>query len=235
MSNIRKIAGVAALATFLAGATAPASAGFFDRLFGGFTRQVRPPVDLPDLPRMSPIPGDRVAPQGGENWRPRGEGGPRTAYCVRTCDGHYFPVHPQAGFSAAQMCSTFCPASETKVYSGSGIDHAVGMDGRRYSELPQAYAYRKQLVANCTCNGSDKFGVARVDVNSDPTLRRGDVVATKEGMMVVSGKTATGAQFTAADSYRGLSEQQRRKLADMERTSAGTPGRSTEGRAPSDR
>jgi hypothetical protein len=198
MPKLRTIAGLAVLAAVIGGTAAPAQAGFFDRLFGSITRHIQPPAELPGLPQLSPIPGDRVAPQGGENWRTSGNGGPRTAFCVRTCDGHYFPVQANAEYSAAQMCSAFCPASETKLYSGSGIDHAVGLDGRPYTELPNAYAYRKQVVANCTCNGKDIFGVARLAVNGDPTLRRGDVIATQNGTMTAAGKTGNGVQFTSS-------------------------------------
>jgi hypothetical protein len=205
MPGMRTIAGIAVLAAIIGGMAAPAQAGFFDRLFGSITRHIRPPEVFRDLPQMSPIPGDRVVPQGGANWRAHGDGGPRSAFCVRTCDGHYFPVQANAQYSAAQMCSAFCPASETKLYTGGGIDHAVGMDGRPYSALPNAYAYRKQIVANCTCNGKDIFGVARLDASADPTLRRGDMVATRRGMMAVSGKAGSGPQFTAAGDDRGFS------------------------------
>jgi hypothetical protein len=215
MPKMQTIAGVVLVAVAVGGTAAPASAGFFDRLFGSITRHIRPPEPR-DLPRMSPIPGDRIEPQGGENWRARGDGGPRSAFCVRTCDGHYFPVQANAQYSAAQMCSAFCPASETKIYSGGGIDHAVGMDGRPYSELPNAYAYRKHLVANCTCNGKDVFGVARLAASSDPTLQRGDVIATRNGMMAVTGKTENGAQMTEAGDYRGFSGRYRQQLGGME-------------------
>jgi hypothetical protein len=235
MPKLRTIAVVALTAALVGSATAPASAGFFDRLFGGITRHIRPPAELPNLPQMSPIPGDRIAPQGGENWRPRGDGGPRTAFCVRTCDGHYFPVNAQPGFSAAQACSSFCPAAETRLYTGSGIDGAVGVDGRAYSELPAAYAYRKKVVAGCTCNGKDTFGVARLDINSDPTLQRGDVVVTRDGMKVVSAQTENGAQLTAAKDYRGLPARSRQTLSDLDVATARKPVPQTEGRPPSDR
>jgi hypothetical protein len=235
MPKLSRIAALIVFAAVAGGSVAPASAGFFDRLFGGITRHIRPPEALRDLPQMSPIPGDRIAPQGGENWQPRGEGGPRTAFCVRTCDGRYFPVNAQAGLTAAQACNSFCPASETKLYTGSGIDHAVGLDGRPYSELPKAYAYRKQVVAGCTCNGKDAFGVARLDAKSDPTLQRGDVVVTRNGAQVVSGRTENGAQLTAADDYRGLPARSRRTLSDMDVAVGRKPAPQTEGRAPSDR
>src|ERR1044072_6041053 len=125
MPKLNKIAVLVVAAALIGSATVPASAGFFDRPFGGFTRHVRPPADLPNLPQLSPIPGERIAPQDGENWRPRGEGGPRPAFCVRTCDGHYSPVRAQPGMSAAQACNSFCPAAETRLYTGSGIDNVV--------------------------------------------------------------------------------------------------------------
>jgi hypothetical protein len=214
----------------------PAAAGFLDQLFGGFIRRVQPRIERA-LPDMSPIPNDRVSPQGGDSeWRPRSEKGPRTAFCVRTCDGHYFPVHAHAGFSAAQMCNSFCPATETRLYAGGGIDYAVGPDGKRYADLPKAYAYRKQLVANCTCNGKDAFGLAHIDIKDDPTLQRGDLVATAKGLMAVTGKDANGPQLTAVQNYRGLSESARDRLADV-KTGYGRHGtpRQTEGRAPADR
>jgi hypothetical protein len=219
------------------GLTTPAAAGFLDQLFGGFVRHMQPRVER-SLPDMSPIPGDRVSPQGGDNyeWRPRSERGPRSAFCVRTCDGRYFPVHAHAGFSAAQMCSSFCPATETRLYSGGGIDYAVGPDGKRYTDLPQAFAYRKQLVANCSCNGKDAFGLAHIDIKDDPTLQRGDLVATANGLMAVNGKGEDGPQMTPVQNYRGLPESMRDKIANV-KTGYGRRGepRQTEGRAPADR
>lgn len=238
MPKMRTIAGLAVLAVAIGGTATPASAGFFDRLFGSITRHIRPPEVFRELPQMSPIPGDRVAPQGdasGADWRARGEGGPRSAFCVRTCDGHYFPVQANGQYSAAQMCSAFCPAGDAKIYTGSGIDHAVSTDGHPYSELPNAYAYRKKLVANCTCNGKDVFGVARLATNADPTLQRGDVVATGHGMMAVTGKTGNGPQFTAAGNYRGFSEGYRDKIVNMEVRPGQKSPPQTDGRASPDR
>ena len=59
--------------------------------------------------------------------------------------------------------------------------------------------YRKQLVANCTCNGKDAFWLA-FDLSSDPTLRPGDIVSTKGGLMAYSGKNGKTAAFTPVDS-----------------------------------
>ena len=128
----------------------------------------------------------------------RAETGPASAYCVRTSDGFYFPVRSQAGLSAADACHAFCPASRTRLYSGGGIDNAVAADGSRYADLDTAFLYRKQLVADATCNGRDRFGLARIDVKTDPTLRPGDIVATRERPGGVYRREKQGGGFRAA-------------------------------------
>ena len=130
---------------------------------------------------------------------------------MRTSDGFYFPVQAHAGVSAADACHAFCPASQTRLYSGGSIDHAVAADGSRYADLDTAFLYRKQLVAGSTCNGRDPFGLARVDVNTDPTLRPGDIVATKTGLVAFTGMKNKVADFTPIDSYRGLAKSYARQ------------------------
>jgi hypothetical protein len=109
-------------------------------------------------------------------------GGGRVTYCVRLCDGRYFPVQSNSAASAAELCNSFCPASPTKVFSGSSdINRAVARDGTRYSALENAFVYRTRVVTDCTCNGKDSFGLAQVDIKADPTVRSGDLVATASG------------------------------------------------------
>jgi hypothetical protein len=190
--------GLAGAGTALA--PAPAAAGFFEQLFDGFrhafSHRQQPrhaePFDNPfsSLARAlsgEPAPGERIISR---------ETGPTRGFCVRTCDGHFFPVQAHPGMSAADACRSFCPASETKLYSGSNIDYATTSDGSRYADLANAYRYRKQLVAGCTCNGRTAFGLAHVEVARDPTLRPGDVVATKDGFMAVEGGRDRSTAFT---------------------------------------
>lgn len=118
-----------------------------------------------------------------------------SAFCVRTCDGRYFPISVRDGQSSAEVCSNFCPASETKIYRGSSIDEASSDSGRSYSDLPNAFRYRKELVAGCTCNGKDAFGLAQMKVEDDPTLRKGDIVAGTNGLMVVGGSSRRSASL----------------------------------------
>lgn len=107
-----------------------------------------------------------------------GGGGQSVAYCVRLCDGRYFPMPRHSNATSVQLCNSFCPASKTQVFNGSQIDHAVASNGSRYASLQNAFVYRQKIVPNCTCNGKDEFGLAKLDVKSDPTLKPGDIVAT---------------------------------------------------------
>jgi hypothetical protein len=90
--------------------------GLFDafiRIFGGWTAQ------LPSDKKVDPS-------------------GPVVAYCVRLCDGHYFPMPGNAGTphsSPDKICSALCPASPTKIYTGSEINQASATDGTSYTKL----------------------------------------------------------------------------------------------------
>lgn len=115
-----------------------------------------------------------------------GGGGRSMAYCVRTCDGRYFPISSYNEQSRAATCSNLCPASETKVFYGSSIDNAASDGGKSYSALPNAFKYREQFVNDCTCNGKDSVGLASISIDEDKTLRKGDIVAGENGLIVAT-------------------------------------------------
>jgi hypothetical protein len=118
------------------------------------------------------------------------------AYCVRSCDGRYFPISAPDNQSKAVSCNNFCPASETRLVYGSSIDNAATETGKPYSELPNAFRFRNEIVAGCTCNGKDQIGLAPVAIEKDPTLRKGDLVAGPNGLMVANGSAdRRGAQL----------------------------------------
>jgi hypothetical protein len=175
---------VAAFAFATATLTATASAqGLFDFLFGGWARQAAPPP--PALPRQAygyANPGGLPAGAPPESLPAVGSGR-AVAFCVRLCDGRYFPIERYAAAPPAQLCSAMCPATRTKIFSGGAIDDAFAKDGTRYADLPNAYLYRDKLVADCTCNGKDVFGLAKIEATKDPTLRPGDLIATDQGLM----------------------------------------------------
>jgi hypothetical protein len=166
--------------------------GLLDFLFGRPPERSSPPPPSP-LPqqypsRPSPQSGGQSAPAPRNFDQPIGNSntGRSTAYCVRMCDGRYFPLERFSTVTPTQMCNSLCPASPTKVYNGGEIAGAVATDGERYAGLKTAYLYRKQIVPNCTCNGRDIFGLASIDVKTDPTLRAGDTVSTGDGVIVVT-------------------------------------------------
>lgn len=201
------VAGVLTLAPL-----APASAqGIFEGIFGGLRHVVEAPAGLPANIQAyaDPFAGMRNAPP------PRAETGLASAYCVRSSDGFYFPVRSQAGLSAAEACQAFCPVSRTRLYSGGGIGNAVASDGSRYADLDTAFLYRKKLVADATCNGRDRFGLARVDVKTDPTLRPGDIVATRSGLVAFTGMKNRVADFAPLGSDRAVPKSTREQLAGV--------------------
>jgi hypothetical protein len=164
----------------------PAQAGFFDFLFGGPDKGPHPSVSSYAEPSVTP------PPLGEENVRQNaGSTGHGVAFCVRLCDGQHFPLEARVmNATPVEACRSMCPASRTKVFYGAEIDNAVAKDGTRYADLDTAFVYRKQLVANCTCNGKNALGLAPYDLPSDPTLRPGDIVATKTGLMTYTGNAA---------------------------------------------
>jgi Protein of unknown function (DUF2865) len=139
------------------------------------------------------------------------------SYCVRSCDGRYFPLM-RSSASPVAMCQAFCPASPTKVFFGSSIDGAYSSSGQRYADSENAFAYRKELRADCTCNGRDPAGLAPVDLTLDTSLRPGDIIATTDGLVAYSG-VRTGnsqtAEFTPVASYPGLTADVRARLGEM--------------------
>ena len=175
--TIQWVFGTAALSC-VALAPAAQAQDFFSQLFGGLM-QGRPPVI-----RM-PFD-DGPAPMVPRAERPRYSSAGGQAYCVRTCDGRYFPLAATGRQSKEESCNSFCPAAATEVVYGGNIDSAETEEGKPYSELPNAFRYRDEIVAGCTCNGKDPVGLAAIKIEDDPTLRKGDIVAGKDGLMSVS-------------------------------------------------
>ncbi|WP_245350330.1 DUF2865 domain-containing protein [Bradyrhizobium sp. UFLA03-84] len=198
---------------------APVSAeGLFDFFFGGSQKQQgrqAPPqanffadpfgLNQPERQTSTPTSAPRVAGSG-------------PAYCVRTCDGKYFPLTMRGNATPAQLCQAFCPASATKVYYGGHIDSSASSTGERYADSETAFAYRKALRADCTCNGRDPAGLAPVDLALDASLKAGDVIATTDGLVAYTGVRVGNEQsfdFTPVASYPGLTAAVRARLGEM--------------------
>ena len=149
-------------------ATAPG--GFFETLFG-----IRAPFGTaPESPMT-------------------GSGTYRTV-CVRTCDGYYFPISystvPTKFYEDERLCQRLCPASEVALYShrnpGEDVTQAVSSSGRSYSELPNAFSYRKQYNPACSCRAPGQSWAEALRQLDDHTLERGDIVVTEEQAKALS-------------------------------------------------
>jgi hypothetical protein len=204
------LAGPVALAPRMASAE-----GLFDFLFGGAKPQQEQ--------RQAPPQASFFADPFGLNQppapppRPVATAGSGPAFCVRSCDGRYFPLM-RGNASPVQLCQAFCPATPTKVLFGSTIDAAASSTGERYADLENAFAYRKTMRADCTCNGRDPAGLAPVDLTLDTSLRPGDIIATATGLVAYSGvKVGNGqtAEFTPVASYPGLTADVRARLGEI--------------------
>jgi hypothetical protein len=204
---------VTALSVGVALAPRPACAeNLFDFFFGGAQKQQQPVPQasffadpMATNPQPAATPARPVVASSGPS------------FCVRSCDGRYFPLM-RGSASPVQMCQAFCPASTTKVFFGSSIDGAYSSTGERYADSENAFAYRKELRADCTCNGRDPAGLAPVDLTLDTSLRPGDVIATTDGLVAYSGVrvgNSQTAEFTPVASYPGLTADVRARLGEM--------------------
>jgi hypothetical protein len=147
-------------------ATRSGPAGFFDSLFGGSGPGTIVNPNVPEAPQ-------------GNTFR---------TVCVRTCDGFFFPISystaPGKFAEDEKVCQAMCPASEVTLYShrnpGQDVSQAVSTSGRAYSELPNAFAYRKAFNPSCTCKASGQTWADALKHLDDPTVERGDIIVNEE-------------------------------------------------------
>jgi hypothetical protein len=145
--------------------------GFFENLFG---------------PGPGSILGGQPGPGGGDNTY-------RTL-CVRTCDGYYFPIsystEPSRFPEDEKTCQAMCPAAEVTLYThrnpGEDVNQAISTAGRNYSELPNAFAYRKTFNASCSCKAPGQTWADALKQLDDQTIERGDIVVNEERARALS-------------------------------------------------
>jgi hypothetical protein len=135
--------------------------GFFENLFGVQTTPSGPDVPL---------------------------SGTYRTLCVRTCDGYYFPISystvPSKFGDDERLCQRLCPATEAVLYShrnpGEDVSRAVSAAGRPYSELPNAFSYRKAFNNACSCRMPGQTWADALRQLDDQTVERGDIVVQTE-------------------------------------------------------
>jgi hypothetical protein len=109
-------------------------------------------------------------------------------FCVRTCDGYFFPLIKSTKATRQQSCELACPSAPMEIYDGSSIETARNYKGQRYSALNVAFAFRDRAKSSCTCNDpqSSQAFFERTARN-DPTLQSGDILVEDTGAFVYSG------------------------------------------------
>jgi len=129
---------------------------------------------------------------------PGGDGAPAGTYrtvCVRTCDGYYFPISystvPNRFADDQRACQRECPAAEALLYSyrnpGEDINQAVSISGQAYTELPNAFHYRKEFTATCSCRRpGQSWADALKNADDSTTLESGDIVVTDQNAKALS-------------------------------------------------
>jgi hypothetical protein len=114
---------------------------------------------------------------------------------VRTCDGYYFPISystvPTRFADDQRTCQRVCPAAEAVLYSyrnpGEDIGQAVSVSGQPYTELPNAFHYRKDFSAACSCRRpGQSWADALKNADDSTTLESGDIVVTDQKSKALS-------------------------------------------------
>jgi len=149
------------------------------------------------------------------------------AVCVRLCDGFYFPAANRAAGAAGleASCNTMCPGAPTRVYYSRSdrIEDAVAMrTGKPYRALPVALRYASTHDNTCTCRTDGLPGLQAVEINRDPTLRRGDPVMTDAGFRIFRGAARMPYRprdFASLAQSRGVTSISHTILVAMERAS----------------
>jgi hypothetical protein len=141
---------------------------------------------------------------GGTIINPGGDGAPSGTYhtvCVRACDGFYFPISystvPSRFADDARACQRLCPAAEAELYSfrnpGEDMEQAVSVSGQPYTALPNAFRYRKEIIAGCSCRRpGQSWADALKNADDSSTLESGDIVVTDQNAKALSQPKPSG-------------------------------------------
>jgi uncharacterized protein DUF2865 len=186
-------------------ASRPGGGSFLENLFGGGT------IITPG----APPPG-----AGGDTYR---------TVCVRTCDGYYFPISysttPASFPQDEQVCQRMCPAAEVSLYThrnpGEDISQAISTNGRSYSELPNAFAFRKAFNPSCSCRPPGQTWSQALRHLEDDTLEQGDIVVTEEQAKALS--QPPDQRGKAAPAQKGKAAQPKGAAAPAETPAASQP------------
>ena len=144
------------------------------------------------------------------------------AYCVRLCDGYFFPLsRPSANPAELQTsCDNLCPSAQTRLYSApagsEGIEQAKSR-GEAYTSLPTAFLHRAKVTKACTCTAVG-YGLETQDAMTDATFKRGDVFVAEKGLKIYRGSDPDHIRprdFVPLQTSNLLPASERRKLSEL--------------------
>lgn len=127
-------------------------------------------------------------------------------FCVRKCDGFYYPMATasrQASFSGqADLCHAACPGAEAELFvkrPDADMAQAVSLDGTSYASLPNAFRYRRTYDATCGCrNQGQSWSETLAEAEKMLAGRADDVTVTEEKAQELSRAPRVGVQTKPA-------------------------------------
>jgi hypothetical protein len=69
---------------------------------------------------------------------------------------------------------------------GEDVAQAVSSSGRVYKDLPNAFRYRREFIASCSCKQAGQTWAEALGQTKDSTIERGDIVVTEERAKALS-------------------------------------------------
>ena len=183
-SSIRRWVVGAAAVLCLSLASAAQAQDFFSQLFGGFGRSRGPAIRMP----FDDGPPVQRSPKAGA-----------MAAAVRR-----FACGPaMAGISRSRYRTIRAAPRPAAALSGERYQGCLRQQHRRCLDrqrqalhgIAERVPLPHELVSGCTCNGKDALGLAQVKIEDDPTLRKGDIVAGENGILVAGRPDKRGAEL----------------------------------------
>jgi hypothetical protein len=168
----------------------------------------RPSVrqSMPDRTRTElqtePLEDEPIGPPDGE--------GPYWTMCVRACDGFYFPIRHyafQRHFKDdSKKCTAACGNEARLFYFPSRTGSAqtmVDLSGRKYADMPNAFAYKTALKPGCGCHPAPWSAEAaarhRLYAQAEDTKARDAKIGSESAASVAPRDTASAIQNSTPD------------------------------------
>ncbi len=81
---------------------------------------------------------------------------------------------------------------------GEDVAQAVASNGRVYKDLPNAFRYRREFTASCSCKQPGQTWAEALGQTKDSTIERGDIVVTEERAKALSQPRTEGPNRASA-------------------------------------